>query len=386
MRSPELTLSRRTFLRAMGGALTAALLVPPTPLRGQGRPEGADAVVEVLRLPEGEPRPSPRANATLVWDPVGERLLLFGGLGRQGYLGDVWALQLDGEGGARWNLLSAPEAGEPAPTPAPAPRRGHSALFDPEAGRMVIAFGQGGGFFHDVWAFDPEAGRWEPWSPMGAEGAPPPRYGSVLVYDERERRGVEFAGFTSAGRFDDAPAFELATRRWIGDRTAPESPRPQRRCLHTGVYDPVGHRLVIFGGQRAGALDDTWALDLETGVWRELVPDPDSAARPPARFFAVSAYDAEGARMLLTGGRGRAVYGDLWALDLRRGAGEGRAVAAWRPLRVEGEAEARERLVRHSAAGAFIPERRLWVLVGGRDRDGRLLDDVLVLALSSGRR
>jgi len=173
---------------------------------------------------------------------------------------------------------------------------------------------------------------------MGAEGAPPPRYGSVLVYDERERRGVGFAGFTSAGRFDDAPVFELATRRWIGDRTAPESPRPQRRCLHTGVYDLVGHRLVIFGGQRAGALDDTWALDLETGVWRELVPDP--ASRPPARFFAVSAYDAEGARMLLTGGRGR----------------------------------------------AFIPEERLWVLVGGRDRDGRLLDDVLVLALSPRRR
>jgi len=368
-------LSRRTFLRATGRALLLGSAVGfGWGWRWEGRARlqgGPDAEVHLLEVPADGPRPRPRRNATLVWDPIHEQVLLFGGRGLEGYLNDVWALRVDPQTLRGEWVPFEPADGE---APVPAPRRGHSAFFAPapELGRMVIAFGQGGGFFHDVWAFDPGEGRWELWSPQGTEGAPPARYGSVLVYDAVGHRGVGFAGFTTAGRFDDAPAFSLETRRWA-ELTAPESPRPQRRCLHTGVYDPEGRRLVIFGGQRVGALDDTWALDPETGRWRELVPE--EGERPPARFFAVSAYDPQGRRMLLTGGRGQAVYGDLWALDLAPG-----EEASWKPLRVEGPEATLRALVRHSAAGAFLPEARLWVLFGGQGLDGRDRDDLIALA------
>lgn len=88
------------------------------------------------------------------------------------------------------------------------------------------------------------------------------------------------------------------------------------------IWDPVGSRIVRFGGNTSGAsgsvLDETWSMSdpaLGTAAWAQFT----STLRPPARQGATALYDAANRRMLIHGGVSAgsvAVASDLWALDL----------------------------------------------------------------------
>src|SRR5687768_3333211 len=108
-----------------------------------------------------------------------------------------------------------------------------------------------------------------------------------------------------------------AAPQWVKvETTAPDSGGPAPRSHHGGIYDPVGHRLVIFGGRNAdGPLDDTWSLDLKTNRWTAI----DSPARPPERFGFTAIYDAPRRRMVIFSGQaGPTFFNDVWALDLEQ--------------------------------------------------------------------
>jgi hypothetical protein len=94
------------------------------------------------------PRPSPRVRHSAIYDPIRNRLIVFGGTdesyngyhaGR--YFNDVWALSLDGV--PTWTEIKPPY-GE-----LPAIRAGHSAVYDPVRDQMVIV----GGYRKDPGAF-----------------------------------------------------------------------------------------------------------------------------------------------------------------------------------------------------------------------------------------
>jgi len=64
----------------------------------------------------------------------------------------------------------------------------------------------------------------------------------------------------------------------------PDGAPPSSRELHTAVYDPIGDRMVVFGGlDGANALNDVWALSL-AGVTFHIILRP--------RFTFVSVTEA----------------------------------------------------------------------------------------------
>jgi hypothetical protein len=71
---------------------------------------------------------------------------------------------------------------------------------------------------------------------------------------------------------------------------------------------------VLFGGQNSdlGALDDSWALDLDADRWEALTPEGEN--RPAARNGHVAVYDPVDRRMVIVGGEGDELYNDVWAL------------------------------------------------------------------------
>ena len=85
-----------------------------------------------VELVPGTPKPSGRSGATAIYDPVRDRMVVFGGAYNDGsdhFLTEVWSLSLTGT--PSWTLLI------PTGTP-PAGRTEHSAIYDPVRDRMVI--------------------------------------------------------------------------------------------------------------------------------------------------------------------------------------------------------------------------------------------------------
>ncbi len=101
---------------------------------------------QLLVEPEGNP-PSVRSFSSAVYDAVGGRMLVFGGVGESGgYLDDVWSLvNPTGLGTPAWSMLS------PQGTP-PAGRSEQAAIFDAASRRMTIFGGHNAsGALNDSW-------------------------------------------------------------------------------------------------------------------------------------------------------------------------------------------------------------------------------------------
>lgn len=254
--------------------------------------------------PGAGPSPSARRNASAILDPVENRMVIFGGTtaGAASVLNDVWGFDLDTNS---WINLT-PAAGPPVP----APRLFPASVYDPFGHQMIMWSGQGPGiFFNDVWAFDLAANSWSQFTPSG--GPPNIRYGVGYTFDPVARDLVTFAGFTNLGRFRDVWRFSDQSDTWTN--VSPAS-GPGERCLHAACYDALGHRMIMYAGQNnSGALDDLWALDLDTDTWTELTP----AIKPSGRYFASMVYDAANHRATVFGGQTTlALVNEVWVFDL----------------------------------------------------------------------
>lgn len=187
----------------------------------------------------GEGVPAPRMDASLVHDPVGDRLVLFGGnrscvdlAGRcgvdggvqaQALLDDVWTLSLASR---TWRQLPKPLGGPDQPVIWPSPRGAHAAAYDLRTQRLF------------VWAgYSSSAYLGELWS---------------LTVDPRL----------------DASSVQ----RWTRHDAQPPAEVPTPRIPHY-AHDPVTGRLVVLGGRDgspAGAVD-VWSLALgEAPRWTRL--------------------------------------------------------------------------------------------------------------------
>jgi len=288
------SLTRRRFLATTLKALSAGALAHAL---GSPWAKGQSTAAWQPVSPQSASPPA-RLNHGMIYDPLGDRLVAFGGSGQGGFLNDVWAYSFESNG---WSELTP--AG-----PSPAPRRTPTSVYDPQGHRMVIYSGQGNGFFNDTWAFDLSGERW---SELPGMPRPLARYGTILAYDPSRRGALTFAGFTSErGRFDDLWTFSLEADGW--QQVSFSGAQPGKRCLHAGAYDSDGDRLFVYAGQRSGPLDDLWAFDPLAGTWQEFTNGP----RPAARMFTSLVHDPERAQLLAFGGRGAQTYGDLWSFDL----------------------------------------------------------------------
>jgi hypothetical protein len=132
------------------------------------------------------PTSSPSARRTvLATDPAGN-VMLFGGTGSTGNLGDTWVWN-----GANWYQQS--------PAVSPSARDLHNVAFDSDIG-VVVLFGGTGIInnaavgFSDTWTWD--GGTWTLVTPMQA---PPQRFAFGMNYNVTLKAMVVFGGFTTGG-------------------------------------------------------------------------------------------------------------------------------------------------------------------------------------------
>ncbi|MDX2030093.1 MAG: kelch repeat-containing protein [Blastocatellia bacterium] len=294
-----------------------------------------------------ETKPEARRNGVMIHDPIGKRLILFGGSTDSGPVNDAWAFGLETRA---WTKLATTG-------PTPPARHSFDAVYDPVDRQMVIYAGQGAGFFNDTWALRLDTLEWRDLSPASNGARPKARYGSTAVFDPVTRSLVQFAGFTSeSGRFQDTQSFSIGGRSWV-DWT-PAGAKPQVRCLLTSAFDRANRRMVIYGGQRSGTLDDIWSFDLAQRTWTNLTP----AQRPAGRWFTTSFFDREGRFVIFGGYTSAGNANDLWSFDL--------AARQWTRLEVADPPSPR-----NGSMAVFLEEENRLLLFGG-SADGGLTNDL----------
>jgi hypothetical protein len=309
-------------------------------------------------IPVG-PGPTARHGCSGVFDPQGDRILLFGGRDAQDLCSDLWALSL--KGAPAWTKLA------PAGAP-PSPRMFHGAVFDPVRRRMLII----GGEPHQpngVWALSlTHTPTWTQLSPVGAPPSSPNCHCSV--YDASRDRIVVIGGFD--GLHPDRTevwALTLAgTPAWSEISTSGGT--PDGRGAESAIYDPVSDRIVTFGGWRSREeSDETWVLTL-AGVptWSKLAV---TGQRPLGRVYHTAIFDPARNQMVVFGGlAGRSYRGDAWKLSLK-------GAPAWAPLGSTSEPGARngQTMIYDSRRGRIL-------MFGGSSQLSGGLNTVWELALT----
>jgi hypothetical protein len=254
--------------------------------------------------------PRGRADHSAIYDPVRDRAIVFGGEDGKSR-NDVWVLEFGGE--PTWSRLTT--SGAP-----PAARDGHSAIYDPVRDRLIIFGGhdETEALFNDTWALS--LSGTPTWEQLAPSGAPPlPRFTHAAAYDAARDRIVVFGGYGGAFPFylDDTWELSLAgTPAWT--QLAPAGTPPGARYEPAMIYDAPRDRMILFGGYAGAFLDDTWEMSLAgSGAWTQLAP---SGAAPGGRVEATVVLDAARDRILVFGGFDGDAVGlgrnDVWALNV----------------------------------------------------------------------
>ncbi|HVP38111.1 MAG TPA: kelch repeat-containing protein [Candidatus Saccharimonadales bacterium] len=316
--------------------------------------------------PTGAP-PAARTDACAVYDPAQDRMVVFGGYyysDAPHYLNDTWALTLSGS--PAWVQLS------PMGT-APSAREGHAGVYVSDWGCMMVVGGdtEDQGIRGDVWELWLSGpGRWQQVNPNNALGG---RLAHAAAYDAGRRQVVVFGGLTeSLECANDAWALPLADfHNWL--LLAPSAAVPPDRLQHAAAFDSTHRRMLIFGGytMNVGMQNDAWSLSLAgTPTWSEFTP---SGTPPAGRMRPSAIYDPVRDRLIVFGGFSGTPYNDAWALALS-------GTVAWTQLTPSGTPPA----ARDGAAAIYDPVRDRMVLFGGYYYDSKpnYLGDTWALSLS----
>lgn len=255
----------------------------------------------------GTPPPARRYHSAIL-DPVRRRMIVFGGTGTSGHLDDVWALPLDG----------APDWVQLAPSgPTPGQRSEHAAVYDPGGDRMVVYGGYAGiSDYADV--FTLSLGAAPAWTKLFPSGASPGgRSGMAAAWDPVHGRMILYGGFSQGGLEykSDTWALHLAgAPLWASVAPAGAGP-PARAAMATAVDSRRG-RLLVFGGNGefggSTRTNEVWAMTFADSTWAPLAPQ---GPLPVARASAIAAYDSLGDRLYAYSGFTGVDFSEVnWAL------------------------------------------------------------------------
>jgi N-acetylneuraminic acid mutarotase len=133
--------------------------------------------------PGGAP-PSKRGAYAMAYDPDHRVVLIFGGFGRTAVLNDTWAYD---PAANKWTKVKSTG-------PTPSNRFGASMAYD-EVSKKVILFGGQDSkdrLLNDTWAYDPAAKKWTELKTLGL--SPSGRLAPMLAYDPIKRAVLLFGG------------------------------------------------------------------------------------------------------------------------------------------------------------------------------------------------
>src|ERR1017187_5634836 len=125
--------------------------------------------------------PPARVAASMAYDPAMGDMVLFGGDGNSGYLGDTWTFN-----GKTWTQLSLPSS--------PSARGWAPMAYDPATGDMVLFGGYDGSFnLGDTWTFNGTT-----WTQLSPAISPSARDYGPMAYDPATRNMVLFGGYDAS--------------------------------------------------------------------------------------------------------------------------------------------------------------------------------------------
>ncbi|MEZ4367690.1 MAG: hypothetical protein R2939_15650 [Kofleriaceae bacterium] len=281
--------------------------------------------------PAGALRPAPRAAASAAYDAAHGELVLFGGLGDAGNLGDTWLWD-----GAAWRQAT--------PATAPAPRAYAAAAYDAARARVVLYAGSNDlGVLGDTWEWDGTT-----WTELTPAMGPGKRAYHALAFHAGTGETLLFGG-NGASVLGDTWAWNGTT--WTKRTQATPTPAP--RYFSALAHDPSRDRTVLFGGYGSGgAKSDTWEWD--GAAWTQVAP----TTPPASSYLHEMAYDARLGVIVRLDGFGASGVTLGWdGVD-------------WTPVGVLAEAEPA-----YFASLVFDPDRQELVRLGGNAAiSGALLD------------
>jgi len=222
------------------------------------------------------PAPPAVYSVGTAFDAARSTLVVFGGSGGRGYVGDTWQWN-----GTAWSRLAGS---------GPSARNSPAMAYD-AARKQVVMFGGDArptGSLGDTWTFD--GVTWK----QAATSGPPARTTHQMVYDAKRQRVVLFGGVDGQTMLGD-------TWEWDGARwTKSTATGPSPRALFGLAYDSARGRTVLFGGTSVLAPDapshgDTWEYD--GASWKRL-----AVTGPSARDHVSMDYDAERHVVVMHGG------------------------------------------------------------------------------------
>ena len=285
--------------------------------------------------------PGPRAQHTAVLDSATNQMIVFGGTdsGTINY-NDVWAAgdiltTCSPACPMQWTFLT------PSGTP-PAPRSGHSAVYDSVNSRMIV-FGGAEGFpspcANDVWVLGNAngVGGAPSWSELPAGGSlPAARTGHAAAYDPVTNVMMVFGGTDCNGNYL-ADSWVLSNANGFGGtptwtQLTPTGNPPPARAYAAVAYSSSANSLVIYGGTDGNELGDVWVLSGANGTtgmsaWSQESP---SGTAPAARYGAASGYDPATDRVIINSGFStQGILGDSWVLENPTSVG---GLPTWTPV------------------------------------------------------
>lgn len=272
-------------------------------------------------------------------------VLLFGGITDKGNSNELWHFDTHTH---VWSKF--PVKGNNSPKG----RFTHVCMFDSVANQLLLFSGQGEELYNDVWAFQLADSAWhELFKDGNVPDVPFKRYGTATGFDPKTRQIINFAGFTTSGRFDDTWAFSVDGQTW---HNKSNSIFPLKRCLTSQALVPARRQMLVYAGQSNGDLDDIWSLNLDTYQWENLSP----STKPDARHFPSIAY-AKQDQLLMFGGYGGKVLDDTWKFDLNQ--------RQWAKLELAEHPSAR-----YGHVMVYLPQYDAVWLFGGANGGNRLND------------
>lgn len=228
------------------------------------------------------------------------------------------------------------------------------ALVDDEHRAVVFGgthYPRNQGDANDTWSYDFDTRTFSLIETSG--DVPPPRYCHCATYLPSTHELLVVGGRNSRGPLAPFGAtLDLSTGVW----RLIEGPRPFGIIGCNVEWMPdLGRAIVFGGGSSQGNEDKTWSYDPEARTFTQLMPDH----RPPGRRDGTSAYDPIGRRMLVYGGAIQVLppyrhLADVWAFD----------GVDWTEL-----PQTQAPIARRYMVGGVDPATGLWVMTGGTEED-----------------
>ena len=210
--------------------------------------------------------PSTRYAFAMAYDPVSQKVVLFGGTTPTSYLNDTWTF--DGTTWTQASTLVAPPA-----------RSATMLAYDAPSQKLVLFGGFDGSLLGDTWLWD---GATSTWTQANPTTSPAPRSGVSLFTDPKNQHADVFSGF-------DGKVWPGDVWQWNGTDWAQLQPpvNPEGRAQGIVGYDLATRSVVVTGGINGGFLrtDNTWTWNGNN--WRQQFP----ATQRPYVFYTAGAYD-----------------------------------------------------------------------------------------------